>query len=99
MEHLSIFESLRHMSVFEALMLICFGASWPFAVMKTYKTKNVKGKSILFLSLIFIGYIFGIINKVIKGVDFVIYLYVLNGIFVLTDILLYFNYKNRTEEN
>ena len=40
---------IKSMSIFEAGMLICFGASWPFAVMKTYKTKSVKGKSRLFL--------------------------------------------------
>ena len=37
------------MSVLEAGMMICFGASWPFQVAKTYKTKEVKGKSILFI--------------------------------------------------
>ena len=42
----------KSMSFFEAGMLICFGASWPFAVAKTYKSKSVKGKSRLFLSLI-----------------------------------------------
>ena len=68
---------IKSMSVFEAGMLICFGASWPFAVMKTYKTKSVKGKSRLFLSLIIIGYIFGIINKIINSVDFVLWLYVM----------------------
>ena len=65
---------IKSMSVFEAGMLICFGASWPFAVMKTYKTKSVKGKSRLFLSLIIIGYIFGIINKIMNSVDFVLVL-------------------------
>jgi hypothetical protein len=82
------------MSIFEIVMLVCFGASWPFAVSKTYKTKNVKGKSILFLSLILIGYIFGILHKIFYNYDHVIYLYVLNGIMVLADIVLYFRYKN-----
>ena len=27
-------------TVFEALMLICFGFSWPFAIVKTIKVKN-----------------------------------------------------------
>ena len=31
---------VKSMSFYEAGMLICFGASWPFAVMKTFKTKN-----------------------------------------------------------
>ena len=62
---------IKSMSIYEALMLICFGASWPFAVIKTYKTKAVKGKSRLFLSLIIIGYIFGMINKILNSVDIV----------------------------
>jgi hypothetical protein len=90
-------EFFSNMSWFEIGMLICFGASWPFAVVKTYKSKNVKGKSIFFLSLIFLGYIFGILNKVINHPDPVVYLYVLNGLFVLTDIGFWFSYRNRPE--
>ncbi len=82
------------MSVYEILMLICFGASWPFAVLKTYKTKNVKGKSVLFLSLIFIGYVCGIIHKCIYKPDAVVWLYVLNLILVGTDLFLWFLYRN-----
>jgi len=88
---------LDHMSVFEIGMLICFGSSWPFAVYKTYKTKNVKGKSILFLGLIFLGYVFGMIHKFFYSYDFVIFLYLLNGLLVLSDIILYFQYRNRQE--
>lgn len=84
---------MHHMSIFEIGMLLCFGASWPFAVAKTYKTKDVKSKSILFLGLILLGYVFGIIHKIIYKPDFVIWLYVLNGILVLADIILYFRYK------
>jgi len=82
------------MSIFEALMLICFGASWPFAVLKTYKTKNVKGKSVFFLFLVLIGYIFGIVHKILHSLDFIIALYVFNGLLVLLDLILYFKYKN-----
>jgi len=82
------------MSIYEILMLICFGASWPFAVLKTYRTKNVKGKSVLFLSLILIGYICGIIHKCIYKPDAVVWLYVLNLILVGTDLILWFKYRN-----
>jgi hypothetical protein len=81
------------MNIFEALMLICFGASWPFAVARTYKTKNVKGKSSLFLSLVILGYIFGIVHKVLYSFDYVIYLYVFNCLMVVLDLILYFKYK------
>ena len=33
------------MSVLEAGMMVCFGASWPFQVVKTFKSKEVGGKS------------------------------------------------------
>jgi len=81
------------MSIFEALMLICFGISWPFAVIKTYRTKNVEGKSLPFLLLVLIGYIFGIIHKVTYSLDLVIWLYIFNGILVLLDVILYFRYR------
>jgi len=84
-----------YMSIYEALMLICFGASWPFAVIKTYRTKNVKGKSLIFLTLIIIGYICGIIHKIIYKPDAVIWLYVANLLLVSTDLLLWFRYRNR----
>lgn len=82
------------MSIYEGLMLVCFGASWPFAVAKTYKTKNVKGKSVLFLSLVILGYIFGIIHKIMYSFDFVIFLYIFNGLLVFLDLILYFKYKD-----
>ncbi len=41
-------------------MLVCFGASWPFSIAKTLRTKVVRGKSPVFLSLIMIGYVAGI---------------------------------------
>ncbi len=88
---------LKSMSIFEAGMLICFGASWPFAVMKTYRTKAVKGKSRLFLSLIIIGYLFGIINKIINSMDFVFWLYVINLLLVSSDFVLCLIYRNIKE--
>ena len=89
---------VKSMSFFEAGMLICFGASWPFAVMKTYKTKNVKGKSRLFLTLIILGYICGIINKILNSVDIVLWLYVINLLLVSTDFVFCLMYRN-IEEN
>ena len=48
---------------FEIAMILCFGASWPFNVVKSYKTRTTKGKSLLFLILILVGYVFGILCK------------------------------------
>lgn len=81
------------MSIFEAIMMFCFGISWPFQVAKTYKTKNVEGKSILFLWLVIIGYLSGIIYKISGNLDWVILLYFANLMLVGTDTFLYYRYK------
>jgi hypothetical protein len=76
-------------------MLVGFGVSWPFAVWKTYTSKSVKGKSILFLWFVFLGYASGVLHKVFYNPDPVVVLYVFNGILVGTDILLYYRYSGR----
>ena len=40
--------------IFELIMVICFGLSWPLSVYKSAKSRTAKGKS-LFLSLIHIS--------------------------------------------
>ena len=82
-------------TLLEAGMLICWGASWPFQVAKTYKTKDVRGKSILFLWLVEIGYIFGLLYKLFYNLDCVILLYLYNFLLVGADIVLYYMYRNR----
>ncbi len=84
---------LKSMSIYEAGMLICFGASWPFAVRKTFITKSVKGKSKFFLFLIILGYVFGIVHKVMNSLDIVIWLYVINLLLVSADLFLCFRYS------
>ena len=86
------------MSIYEAIMLLCFGASWPFAVMKTYKSKSAAGKSSLFLILVLIGYISGIIHKILHSLDIVTVLYVFNAGMVLLELILYYKYK-KAESN
>ncbi len=81
------------MSPFEAIMLVCFGSAWPFSIYKSYKSKSVKGKSLGFLIIIFIGYLCGIIHKIFYHFDGVILLYVLNFIMVGIDIILFLRNK------
>jgi hypothetical protein len=76
-------------SVFEILMLVCFGAAWPFSIAKSWRSKSNSGKSVLFLLVIFVGYVSGTIHKALYARDPVIVLYVLNGAMVLTDMVLY----------
>jgi len=78
------------MSVFEAIMLICFGAAWPFSVFKSYRSRQNAGKSLVFLVVVFIGYVAGVIHKVRHSYDLTTPLYAANGLLVLTDLMLYF---------
>lgn len=81
------------MSPFEILMVLCFGAAWPFSIYRSWKSKTTAGKSLFFLLVIFTGYLAGIAHKLLYAMDGVIFLYMLNGLMVATDILLYF--RNR----
>ena len=77
------------MGVFEFLMLFCFGFSWPFSILKSIRSKSTKGKSLMFMLLIFLGYIFGIIHKVLYNFNWVTWTYVVLLFLVAVDLLLY----------
>ena len=87
--------------ILEIIMIVSFGASWPFNVLKSYKARTTKGKSLLFLCLIFFGYIAGITSKLINEAYmaafaqkwYVLVFYVLNFIMVGIDLILYFRNK------
>ncbi|MDF2523197.1 MAG: hypothetical protein K0R31_838 [Clostridiales bacterium] len=81
------------MSIFEIGMLLCFGAAWPVSIYKSYTSRKTSGKSVAFLYIVIVGYISGIIHKVLYSPDPVIILYVLNCIMVSTDIVLYYRNK------
>lgn len=71
-------------------MLICFGAAWPSSIYKSYTSRTSKGKSIVFLVIVLIGYCSGILHKLLYNFDLIIWLYVLNALMVITDIVLYY---------
>lgn len=80
--------------LFEAVMVICFGISWPASIYNSVKAKTAKGKSLLFLCCILVGYLCGIVSKIVnRNVTYVLFFYILNFIMVFTDLLLYF--RNR----
>lgn len=81
------------MNIFEALMLICFGVSWPISVYKTLKTKQVAGKSRLFMIVVLSGYICGMIYKITGNFDWVFGLYLFNFCMVAVDLTLCHIYK------
>lgn len=81
------------MSVFEIGMLVCFGFAWPISIMKSVKTKSIEGKSLLFIYVIMIGYLFGMTHKIVYNLDIVLVLYGINLLMVFTDLMLYYRNK------
>ena len=76
----------------EIAMIVAFGCSWPMNVIKSYKARTAKGKSLTFLILVLFGYICGITGKLIAPTFkwYVLFFYVLNFVMVFTDLMLYF---------
>ena len=83
----------------EALMILCFGLSWPLSIYKSWTSRTAKGKSLYFEVFIWIGYIFGIANKFISYMnnpdkDWIFFLawafYFLNIAEITVDMVLYF---------
>lgn len=87
--------------ILEIVMIVSFGASWPMNVIKSYKARTAKGKSLGFLCLIFFGYIAGIASKLVNEAYmaafsekwYVLFFYILNIIMVGADLILYFRNK------
>ncbi len=93
--------------ILEVIMIVSFGASWPLNVIKSYKARTTKGKSLAFLCLIFFGYIAGIISKILNETYmisfstkwYVLFFYVLNLIMVGMDLCLYVRNFRLDKEN
>lgn len=93
--------------LFEIIMIVSFGASWPMNVLKSYRARTAKGKSIAFLCLIFFGYIAGIISKFLNDAYmssfgqkwYVLFFYFLNLFMVGIDLILYFRNKKLDRKN
>lgn len=83
----------------EALMLVLFGLSWPVSVRKSWVSKRTGGKSLLFLCFIEVGYICGLIGKIIFNPSYVIAIYCMNLVFVTADILLYLRNRKLERQN
>ena len=92
--------------ILEIVMLLCFGASWPMNVIKSWNARTTKGKSLAFLCLILLGYVAGITAKLINPVYmasfsekwYVLFFYVLNFCMVGVDFCLYFRNRKLDRE-
>jgi len=82
--------------ILEFMMLFSFGFSWPFAIMKTWRTKRVEGKSPAFMVIVLFGYACGIAAHLVEGTKlWLCVVYLVDMMLVSTDLVLYFRYKSR----
>lgn len=87
--------------ILEVIMIVSFGFSWPMNVIKSWKARTTKGKSLAFLLFIFFGYIAGIASKFLNEAYmasfatkwYVLIFYILNLLMVGTDLILYIRNK------
>ena len=85
----------------EFAMLFTFGASWPFAIARTYRAKRVDGKSPLFMIIVLCGYACGIAARLLDASpsnDWLVLVYLLDMALVSTDLTLYFYYSRHQEK-
>ncbi len=91
-------------TILEIGMVLCFGISWPFNIVRAYKARTAKGTSISFTLLIAIGYVCGIVSKICsaaeKGAGYwkpltilAFVFYFINLVMVSAGILIYFRNK------
>ncbi len=74
-----------------AVMLVCFGFSWPINLIKNIKQKSAKHMNIWFLLLIFTGYIAGISSRIVSSMyGYVFIIYIINLVVVSLNIAVYF---------
>ena len=91
---------MKFAQLFEALMLVCFGFSWPLNVIKAYKARTAKGTSLAFIFLIITGYIAGISAKFLNHqINYVLVVYFLNLAIVMINVFVYIRNKSLDKQS
>lgn len=86
--------------IFEMIMVLSFGLSWPISIVKTLKSKTAAGKSPVFIGLIVFGYICGIISKIVsQNITYVFVFYCLNLVMTSFDLCLNLYYRHKESLN
>ena len=84
----------------EAIMLICFGLSWPMALVKNIKAKSAEGMSLSFLLLIITRYVAGSAANIIAGnITYVLIVYVVNLVIVTMNLIVFFYNRSLDKKN
>jgi len=87
--------------ILEGLMLVCFGAAWPFSILKMWRVRRTEGKSAVFIAVVLCGYVFGLAAKLLAsaraGVPLppICFLYGFNALLVSIDLAMYLRFSPR----
>lgn len=78
----------------EVAMLVLFGFSWPFNIIKSYRSRTARGKSVFFEIIVVIGYLFGLSGKFVSysqtgHLALSVWFYVADIVMVGIDMFLY----------
>lgn len=87
--------------ILEAIMLVCFGFSWPINLVKNYRLRSAKSMSLPFLLLIWSGYVAGITAKLIQLVSpeynnptwYLLTIYIINLLMLSANLVVYVRNK------
>jgi hypothetical protein len=76
-------------------MLVAFGFSWPFNIVKSWSSRTAKGKSVQFEYIVLFGYLVGLLGKIITAhrtgvLPWSTWFYIADIIMVAIDVVLYF---------
>ena len=76
-------------------MLVAFVCSWPFNIIKSWRSRTAKGKSVVFAFIVVFGYLVGLLGKLITYARtgawaWSIWFYLADIAMVSVDIVLYF---------
>jgi hypothetical protein len=75
-------------------MLVSFGIAWPTSILKSLRSKTAKGKSLVFMVYVWLGYAFGICAHLVTGaINYPLVFYFINIVMVSIDFGLY--WRNR----
>jgi uncharacterized membrane protein len=92
-------DALTVAQALEAVMLFCFGISWPIAIWRTWRTRRTEGLSPVFLTMILAGYLAGVGSKLLRSggrwdaLEWVTALYALNAALVGIELMLYLRFR------
>jgi hypothetical protein len=81
--------------ILETFMLVCFGFAWPMSLVRSWRSRTAKGKSLGFLFAVLAGYASGCVKVILTDgwTGFLLIPYIINFLMVACDLVLYF--RNR----